>query len=311
MGMGLPERPLGALGSEDSSSLSRDDDGAAAAAIAAAAAAAAADGLVLRGDHGDGSAGGPDAGSESDASDGRSPQSPSVDMQPNEDALQQQQHQHRSKGEQQGLTPVSDSAGETPRPQEDSGSGLPFRQVVNAACTAASLHGLAEAFPFIELASCICKDSTSCKFGGEAGLQQQQQQRQMLRMLMLSDTPPGEQYEQVESEPFSLFAKPTQGFVSSCCERHAVPQQAADDISHTSGANSAGAAPSPAGQGAGRGCNWKAFAASLDRELDAIIDEVSAAVCLLVPPALSVSVCSVESCAGGRIPIYIDAYILY
>lgn len=276
--MGLREQPVG---SEGSPSLGRDDDesGRAAAAIAAAAAAAAADGLVLGGRHGDGGPEGPDGGSDSDAMGCRSPLSPSMDMQASDDGMPQT---HQAKGKQRAQSALSGSGTPT-RAQEESGksSGLPFRPVINAACTSSSLRFLAEAFPFIAKAPCICLGASRCKFGGELG-PQQLQQRQVLRMLMQETEATAEKQNEMEEEPFSLFAAPRQVFASSCCDRHAIPQQAADGGNKNGNSSAAaGASPPSIGEEGRKECNWEAFAASLDKELDAIMDEVSPAVCRL------------------------------
>lgn len=264
--MRLVNGPVGeGLESEISLSLSRDDDGAAAAAIAAAAAAAAADGLVLRGSRG--ASQDPDAGSDSDVTDGCSPRSSVAESQLREDVRQQQNRYN-----QQVSGPAIDGLS---RPAEDSSTnGLPFRQAVNAACTSASLQRLAETFRFVAPSPCICDDSTSCSFGGEAGLVYQQQRRQMLRVLTQEDSSMAEAPQQVELEPFSLFAPHAEAGAPLCCERHARLKAAEGNGSSSSSGGSAVLAA--AGDVVEGECNWSSFATSLNQELDSIIDTVSA-----------------------------------
>ncbi|XP_026190549.1 uncharacterized protein LOC34617523 [Cyclospora cayetanensis] len=268
--MGEAERPS-VLESEASPFPSREEDGAAAAAIAAAAAAAAADGLVLRG----GSRGPSDAATESDASEGLCSQSPSIDQLDTEGLPHQRQHLIRRPG-QQGQTAHSGVAGDIAASTPDeSSSGLPFRQVINAACTSSSLQRIAESFRFVERAPCICADARSCTFGGGVGQLQQRQRREVLRMLMQEDSLSPDQQKREEADPFSLFSTNVAALASSCCDRHAPPRGPVhgNDGSPNGVFNrSENAVPSNAANEAGAGCNWEIFAAALDKELDAIID---------------------------------------
>ncbi|KAL8438825.1 hypothetical protein Efla_003862 [Eimeria flavescens] len=256
-----------------SPSLSRDEDGAAAAAIAAAAAAAAADGLVFRRSHRGCEEEGTDGASDFDGIDARSPQSPSVDVQRSEDGMQQQALQKARA--QQAVFALSATAAETLSPGQEGAtpaSGLPFRQVVNAVCTSTTLQRLAEAFPFIDKAPCICSESSRCSFGGERG-PNEQQQRHVLKMLMQEgEGTANTKTDDGEKEPFSLFAAPAKVAASLCCDRHATPPQPANSINDS---NSAAPSP-PLMEERAKRCNWETFADTLDKELDVIIDEMDA-----------------------------------
>ncbi|KAL8435567.1 hypothetical protein ACSSS7_002412 [Eimeria intestinalis] len=261
--MRVPQAPAEGPREESSPLLDREDGGAAAAAIAAAAAAAAADGLVFRGSHTGCEDGAPDGASDIDAMDARSPGSPSGDVHSSDEGMQQQQHSRAGGQHPAGMPdgpaevlPSSALDGST------SGSGLPFRQVINAVCTSTSLYRLAEAFPFIEKTPCICSESSRCSFGGESGASK----------VMQDDDATDGKKEQTEKEPFSLFAPPAQACGSLSCGRHASASQPVDG-SHSSG-DSGAPGTSPSVERNQQPCNWEVFADSLDKELDGILDEL-------------------------------------
>ncbi|OEH74467.1 TPR domain-containing protein [Cyclospora cayetanensis] len=216
-----------------------------------------------------------DAATESDASEGLCSQSPSIDQLDTEGLPHQRQHLIRRPG-QQGQTAHSGVAGDIAASTPDeSSSGLPFRQVINAACTSSSLQRIAESFRFVERAPCICADARSCTFGGGVGQLQQRQRREVLRMLMQEDSLSPDQQKREEADPFSLFSTNVAALASSCCDRHAPPRGPVhgNDGSPNGVFNrSENAVPSNAANEAGAGCNWEIFAAALDKELDAIID---------------------------------------
>lgn len=305
--MRTSKRPLGAVGNQASPLLRRDDDGAAAAAIAAAAAAAAADGLVLREtDRGSGPEG-PEGGYDSDTMDARSLQSPSVEHQPSCEGIQKQ-HSYQLKGQQHGLTPMADATA-TPSRQDESlqGSTLPYRQVINAACTSLGLHRLAEAFPFIDATSCICSDANHCEFSGGEGPQKQQQQRQNASLPMRSSEASGGRQQKTEKEAFSLFAPSPEAFACSCCDRHlAIWGQA--DCSQMSGRD--GGSAMPVDHERKKECNWDQFAASLDRDLDAMLDQVSIVSSLLSFSPFSLSSYSALARKGLLTGYKIAAYAM-
>ncbi|KAL8445790.1 hypothetical protein Emed_005346 [Eimeria media] len=257
--MGLPEATAEGQREESSPRLDREDGGAAAAALAAAEAAAAADGLVFRGSHAGCEDEGPDGASDIDAMDARSPHTPSGDVHSGDEGMQQQQHS-RARGQQSDATAeaLSSSALEG----SSSGSGLPFRQVINAVCTSTSLYRLSEAFPFIEKAPCICSDSTRCSFSSESGPSRPMQ----------DDDSTARNKELMEKEPFSLFAPPAQASGSLSCSRHASASRPVDG-SRSSDRGASGASPSV--ERNQEPCSWETFANSLDKELDGIIDKLA------------------------------------
>ncbi|KAL8455603.1 hypothetical protein Emag_000598 [Eimeria magna] len=260
--MGLPQAPVEGHGGESSPLLDREDGGAAAAAIAAAAAAAAADGLVFRGSHTGCEDEGPDGASDFDAMDARSPHTPSGDVHSSDEGTQQQQHS-RARGQQPaGMSDVTaEVLSSSALEGSSSAIGLPFRQVINAVCTSTSLYRLSEAFPFIEKAPCICSDSSRCSFSGESGPSK----------LMQDDDSTARKKEVMEKEPFSLFGPPAQASGLLGCGRHATASQPIDG-SRTSDRGAPGASPSV--ERNQEPCSWEAFATSLDKELDGILDEL-------------------------------------
>ncbi|KAL8272374.1 hypothetical protein Esti_003664 [Eimeria stiedai] len=261
-----PQAPLEGLREESSPLLDREDGGAAAAAIAAAAAAAAADGLVFRGSHTGCEDEGPDGASDIDAMDARSPHTPSGDVHSSDEGTKQQQHS-RASGQQ--LAGMSDAtAAMLPSSAfegSSSGSGLPFRQVINAVCSSTSLYRLAEAFPFIEKTPCICSDSSRCSFGGESGPS---------KLMQDDEGFTARKKELTEKEPFSLFAPPAQACGSLSCGGHTTASQFVHGSLSSGDSGAPGTTASV--ERTQEACNWEAFADSLDKELDGILDELEA-----------------------------------